>query len=95
MDPLTVYALPTQPWSTDFGDGIFEGVLPTGYTPSVSRQPARGTVEIFGTTGWRFVALATPEVAEGNVPDSWEWTATDGSNTAGPFVVEVELTNAL
>lgn len=86
--PLTVYGAPSQPWATDYGDGIFEACGgPAGWVPEVVTQPTNGTVTFFGTQSWRWELAALPALSGGNIPDSFTYrlreTATGAvTNTA-------------
>lgn len=92
MDPLTAYVHSSEPWLTDFGDGVFDGLVPPGWMPVVTRQPQYGTVTILSATGWRFSAPAVPAIVSGNLADSWEWQASDGAGNFGPtHTVAMEL----
>ena len=86
--PLTVYGAPSQPWATDYGDGMFEACGgAAGWVPEVVTQPTNGTVTFFGTQSWRWELAALPALPGGNIPDSFTYrlreTATGAvTNTA-------------
>lgn len=95
MEPLACYVHPSQPWTTDFGDGIFEShPVPPGWTPVVVTQPATvGTVEI-SATSWRYSAPAYPAINNGNIADSFQWRAEKEGETPGETqTVPLELCN--
>jgi len=84
MDPFSIY---NPPGITTLGDGIFDGQLPSGYTPFVHQQSANCTVSDLAPGGC-IVTVSQPAVFG---PDSWQWKATDGTNEIGPFTVDLEI----
>jgi len=83
MDPFSIY---NPPGITTLGDGIFDGQLPSGYTPFVHQQPANCIVSELSANGC-FVTVTTSVAGA----DSWQWKATDGTNEMGPFTVDLEI----
>jgi len=105
IDPKSVYALTDSPGSTDDGNTFTEtspgsgaSILPAGYSVSVHRQPATTgiTVEVNANgSGFRVNTAAIPQLANGNIADSFAWKATKaGSPDVGPYRVDLEICNA-
>lgn len=81
--PLAVY-----PGTTDFGDGLYEACgSPPGWAPAVVAQPAHGSVEFTGTSGWRHTQAGAPPPG----PDSFTYRLRNGATGAVSNTATVSL----
>ena len=104
-DPKSVYGYTNganateegNAWSDDAPGSNFS-LVTAGYVASVHRQPATsGVVVTVNPDGsaYRVDTPALPQLASGNIADSFAWIATKaGSPDVGPFSVPLEIVNA-
>jgi hypothetical protein len=96
-----VYAYPTAPGGVVAGDDYTNAspggssLITAGYVVSVTRQPSTSGVSVTVNpdgSGYRVETPALPQLANGNIADSFAWKATKpGSPDVGPYRVDLEI----